>query len=176
MHSFHLKKKWATRLKKILSDIPNRFLLIDTRRQLLSFVKDSSVTTSYPVSTSKYGIGNRKNSFMTPPGIHRIVAKIGKGAPPFRIFKDRKNTGRNWKSDTKKINLILTRILRLDGMEDGINHGPGIDSFKRYIYIHGTNREEMVGTPFSHGCVCMKNEDIISLFDQIKEGTIVIID
>lgn len=72
-------------------------------------------------------------------------------------------------------NMVLTRILRLRGMEPGLNTGSGVDSFERYIYIHGTNREDLIGTPMSHGCVCMRNQDIIELFDEIKEGTIVYI-
>jgi len=66
--------------------------------------------------------------------------------------------------------------MRLEGLEDGINRGPNIDSFDRYIYIHGTNREEQIGTPISHGCICMKHNDIIKLFDIVTEDTIVIID
>ena len=72
--------------------------------------------------------------------------------------------------------MILTRILRLRGLEPGINSGPGIDSWERYIYIHGTNHEELIGTPISHGCVCMRNRDIIELYDSIQEETIVVID
>jgi lipoprotein-anchoring transpeptidase ErfK/SrfK len=73
-------------------------------------------------------------------------------------------------------NLILTRILRLDGLEPGINKGEKIDSYARYIYIHGTNREDLIGKPMSHGCICMRNNDIIELFDSVEEGTLVIID
>jgi UDP-N-acetylmuramate--alanine ligase len=70
----------------------------------------------------------------------------------------------------------LTRILRLEGLEEGINKGPGVDSFERYIYIHGTGREDLIGTPLSHGCVCLRNLDIIRLFGMVKESTLVYID
>ena len=72
--------------------------------------------------------------------------------------------------------MILTRILRLEGLEEGVNRGPGIDSFERYIYIHGTNKERQIGAPMSNGCVCMKNNDVVALFNSVKEGTIVVID
>ena len=131
---------------------------------------------SYTISTSKFGIGNKEGSNQTPLGIHRIEEKIGDDAPSGRIFKSRMDTGENWHPGLTDDNLILSRILRLHGLEDGINRGPGIDSYQRYIYIHGTNQEEKIGTPLSHGCVCMKNREIIELYDLVEEGTIVVID
>jgi UDP-N-acetylmuramate--alanine ligase len=133
-------------------------------------------THQFAISTSRFGIGNQEGSFKTPDGIHRICEKIGAGAPLCRIFKDRCDTGFIWTPEINEGNLILTRILRLEGLEDGINKGAGIDSFERYIYIHGTNLEAYIGTPISHGCICMRNNDIIELFDIIEEGTIVYID
>jgi UDP-N-acetylmuramate--alanine ligase len=100
---------------------------------------------------------------------------IGHNAPPGRIFKSRIDTGCNYNPDTREENLICTRILRLEGLQLGINKGPGIDSYERYIYIHGTNRENEIGTPISHGCICMKNADIIALFNIVKENTFVVI-
>lgn len=100
---------------------------------------------------------------------------IGHNAPAGRIFKSRIDTGIKYDQDTREENLICTRILRLEGLQPGINKGPGIDSYERYIYIHGTNREKEIGTPLSHGCICMKNTDIIALFNIVKENTIVVI-
>jgi lipoprotein-anchoring transpeptidase ErfK/SrfK len=113
---------------------------------------------------------------MTPPGVHRVKEKYGHGVPVGRVFRDRLDTGDTWTIGEPGDNLILTRILRLEGLEDGINRGPGIDSYERYIYIHGTNNETSIGSPASHGCVCMTNKDVIELFDAVPEGTIVVID
>lgn len=163
-------------IKNELNNIPDQILIVNTNSQTLSFWEKSHCVTTFRISTSRYGIGNKENSFQTPPGIHSIVEKIGDGAPLGRIFRSRKDTGINWKPGMDEDNLILTRILRLKGLQKGINSGPGIDSFERYIYIHGTNHEELIGTPMSHGCICMKNDDIIKLFDTVKEGFIVFVD
>ncbi len=144
-------------------------------QKLLVCVKDI-VVEQYVASTSRFGNGHRENSLKTPPGLHRINEKYGAGAPPGRIFRDREDTGEDWDHKQNGDNLILTRILRLEGLEEGINKGAGIDSYERYIYIHGTGREDLIGSPLSHGCVVLRNLDIIRLFDIVKEGTIVYID
>ena len=91
------------------------------------------------------------------------------------IFRSRANTGKVAKILTEPIDveedLVLTRILWLEGLEPGVNRGPGIDSKSRYIYIHGTNEEGLIGTPASHGCLRMKNDDVIDLFDRVPVGT-----
>jgi lipoprotein-anchoring transpeptidase ErfK/SrfK len=153
-----------------------QFIFVDTAAQQLYLIENEIIVRSYAISTARLGIGNREGSCQTPSGIHRIVEKIGAGAPPGRIFKDRCDTGIDWQPGLTEDNLILTRILRLEGLEDGVNRGPGIDSYSRYIYIHGTNQESLIGTPFSHGCVCLRNMDIIELFDAVNEGIIVLID
>jgi len=156
--------------------LPNCILhvLIDTQQMVLNCT--AAEPKIFMISTSRFGVGNREGSNMTPTGLHRITEKIGAGAPSGRIFKERIDTGIDWNNSMSGENCILTRILRLDGLETGVNKGPGIDSFERYIYIHGTNREEEIGTPLSHGCICMKNNDIIKLFDLVEEGTLVFID
>ncbi|MBN1307192.1 MAG: L,D-transpeptidase [Chitinispirillaceae bacterium] len=164
------------KIRRVHPDAPVKFIFIDTARQRLHLIDDTVPVRSFTISTSRFGTGNREGSNRTPLGMHRIVAKIGSGAPPGRIFRDRRDTGTNVQGELTEENIIVTRILRLEGLEDGVNRGPGIDSFKRYIYIHGTNRESSVGTPFSHGCVCMRSNDIIELFDAVREGTIVVID
>ncbi|MDD4980796.1 MAG: L,D-transpeptidase [Candidatus Omnitrophica bacterium] len=127
---------------------------------------------SYSISTSKYGIGNKVGSNKTPLGLHQIVSKIGKNALSGTIFKRRRNTGKIARSRNGG-DFITTRILRLAGLEKGINKGKGIDSFERGIYIHGTPEENLIGRPASHGCIRMKNRDIIELFDLVKRSTIV---
>jgi lipoprotein-anchoring transpeptidase ErfK/SrfK len=155
---------------------PKDLVLVDTKTQTLSYLKTADEAIVFGVSTSQFGIGNSEGSYKTPLGLHRIAEKIGGGAPPWTIFCSRENTGTVWTDGMDDENQILTRILRLQGLEPGVNAGPGIDSYERYIYIHGTNREDMIGTPFSHGCVCMKNEDIIILYNMVEAGTYVYID
>jgi UDP-N-acetylmuramate--alanine ligase len=163
-------------LKRIHSGISPQILFIDTVKQKMYLQEAENTVQTFNISTAKLGVGNQEGSYKTPQGIHRIVEKIGAGAPAGRIFKDRNDTGVDWNPNLTDENLILTRILRLTGLEEGINKGPGIDSYERYIYIHGTNHEEKIGSPNTHGCVCMNNKDIIELFEIIEEGTIVVID
>jgi len=163
-------------ISRVLGKAPRRYVAVDTGAQRLFVVDDEKIDKSYPVSTSSRGTGNREGSFQTPRGVHRIREKYGAGAPLGRIFRDRIDTGETWPVGNPGDNLILTRILRLEGLESGVNKGPGIDSYERYIYIHGTNNEHRIGEPFSQGCVCMKNADVIELFDSIEEGAVVVID
>jgi lipoprotein-anchoring transpeptidase ErfK/SrfK len=174
-----IAKKLPAYISRIIATVgttPMQYLVVDTSNQKLSLVDHGAISVTFPVSTSKFGIGNRENSLMTPQGIHRIVEKYGHDAPVGRVFRDRIDTGEDWPIGQPGENLILTRILRLEGLENGINRGQGIDSYERYIYIHGTNNEHNIGAPASHGCVCMTNRDVITLFDTVSEGTIVIID
>ncbi len=159
-----------------MTDPRELFLVVSIERQTLFVCSNDTIAERYNVSTSRFGNGNRENSLKTPLGIHRIREKYGAGAPPGRVFRDREDTGEDWDHSQTGDNLILTRILRLEGLEEGINKGPGVDSYERYIYIHGTGREDLVGTPLSHGCVCLRNHDIIRLFETVKEGTLVYID
>jgi UDP-N-acetylmuramate--alanine ligase len=164
------------KLGRFLTDPQDLFLVVSVEAQTLLVCRNDAVVERYVASTSRFGNGNRENSLKTPLGMHRIKEKFGAGAPPGRVFTDREDTGIDWDHSQTGDNLILTRILRLEGLEEGINRGPGVDSYERYIYIHGTGREDLVGTPLSHGCVCMRNLDIIRLFDTVKEGTLVYID
>jgi len=156
--------------------VPELYISISTGKQELHVMERAEPKQTFFISTSKFGIGNLEGSFKTPLGLHRIYEKIGAGAPLGSVFKDRKNTGVVWDGTDDADNLILSRILRLEGLENGLNKGEGIDSLGRYIYIHGTNRESSIGTPLSHGCICMKNNDIIALFDLVEEGMFVYID
>jgi lipoprotein-anchoring transpeptidase ErfK/SrfK len=163
------------RFQLLFGTAPSTFLHVRISQQRLYVIQDSIATKEYPVSTSRFGVGNREGSLMTPPGVHRVREKYGAGAPLGRVFRDRLDTGEDWPIGTPGENLILTRILRLEGCEEGINKGEGIDSYERYIYIHGTNNERLIGERASHGCVCMTNADIVELFDAIPEGTLVYI-
>jgi UDP-N-acetylmuramate--alanine ligase len=164
------------KLRRDLADPHELFLVVSIETQTLLVCRNDTIVERYNASTSRFGAGNRENSLKTPLGIHRIKEKFGDGAPPGRVFRDREDTGEDWDHRTTGENLILTRILRLEGLEEGINKGAGVDSFERYIYIHGTGREDLIGTPLSHGCVCLRNHDVIRLFETVKEGTLVSIE
>jgi len=141
------------------------------------YYDDRQESKTYPVSTSKYGIGNEAGSNKTPLGMHRIEEKFGDGAPKGMVFKGRVSTGKITEMNVQGVgDLITTRILWLKGLEPGINSGPGIDSYRRYIYIHGTVAENQIGQPASHGCVRMYNDDVIELFDLVAKGTTVLIE
>jgi lipoprotein-anchoring transpeptidase ErfK/SrfK len=144
-------------------------LRVSVSAQRLDMVGDDGrVTRSFPVSTAKNGTGSEPDSHKTPLGWHRICQKIGEHADSGTHFIGRQPTGRIWKSTdpVEEKNLVLTRIFWLDGEED---HNK--TSKDRYIYIHGTNREDLIGTPASAGCVCLKNADVIELYDLIPVGT-----
>jgi lipoprotein-anchoring transpeptidase ErfK/SrfK len=144
-------------------------LRVSVSAQRLDVVADDgSVSRSFPVSTAKKGTGSEPDSHKTPLGWHRVCEKIGDGAAPGTQFVGRKPTDRIWQSTdpAEDKNLVLTRILWLDGEEE---HNR--TSKDRYIYIHGTNREDLIGTPASAGCVCLRNADVIHLYDLIPVGT-----
>lgn len=129
----------------------------------------------FPVSTARNGAGEQEGSFCTPRGVHRIAQKIGEAAPLFAVFKARVATGEIWTpqldAEEPGRDWILSRILWLDGLEPGRNQGGNVDSHERYIYIHGTNEEGKIGTPVSHGCIRMRNADVVTLFDQVAVDT-----
>ena len=152
-------------------------IVIDPAEQQLFLVKDRQVLATYPVSTGAKGLGNREGSYQTPTGTHRVRGRFGKGAEPGTIFRGRRSIGRVAKIYTDPVDVpeddVTTRILRLEGMEPGINRGGKVDSYGRYIYIHGTPEEGLIGRPASHGCVRMINADVVELFDAVPEGTLV---
>jgi hypothetical protein len=168
-------------------DGAGRWLLVDVAAQRLHLMKEAVPLDSWPVSTAAAGLDARDGSGGTPPGAHRISRRIGEQAPPGMVFVSREPTGRLWPRDTsgdacgedrgahQAEDLILTRVLTLDGLEDGVNRGPGVDSSERFIYIHGTNAEARLGTPCSHGCVRLANADVMALFDLVREGDPVVI-
>ena len=155
--------------------LPERLLVVDVERQLATLVENGHAIAAWPVSTALNGIGGEENSFKTPPGWHRIHAKIGENAPVGTVFVSREPTGKTWCGEACNDDLILARILTLDGLEDGVNRGPGHDSLARYIYLHGTNHEHLVGRATSHGCVRLSNVDICALFDLVRAGDLVLI-
>ncbi len=144
-------------------------------RQTLEWVEDGRVVRRFPVSTAAKGAGERDGSEQTPRGLHRVAEKVGSGAEPGAVFVGREPTGeictpehfarepeRDW---------ITTRILWLDGQEPGRNRGGDRDSRSRYVYIHGTPDEANLGKPASHGCIRMRDADVVWLFERAVVGT-----
>lgn len=150
-------------------------LYVSAKSQRMYYVRDHELEGEYVISTARNGLGEQANSNRTPQGLHRVVRKFGAGAPPFGIFKARQFTTEIALPDSGRGDLITSRILWLDGLEPGVNEGPGQDSMQRGIYIHGTADEASLGRPSSHGCIRMRNSDIIRLFDQVPIGTLVVI-
>ncbi|OIO33828.1 MAG: hypothetical protein AUJ70_02450 [Candidatus Omnitrophica bacterium CG1_02_40_15] len=144
---------------------------INIAEQRLYLYSDKKIIKFYPISTSRYGIGNKVGSNKTPLGLHRIASKIGRNARLGAIFKRRRNAGKIARVNKGGGDLITTRILRLEGLQRGVNRGKGIDSFQRCIYIHGTPEEKLIGKPASHGCIRMRNSDIMKLCSLVKRGT-----
>ena len=163
-----------------VSGVPSgKWILMDISEQALSVLSGDSLIRQYPVSTSRFGPGNLENSNQTPLGWHRIRNKIGDNAPLGTIFKARKSTGERAVILIDSIDvpedLITTRILQLEGCEPGINRGGKYDIYGRCIYIHGTPEEGLIGRPASHGCIRMKNEDIVNLFNCVDLNSFVYI-
>lgn len=149
-----------------------RHAVVSIQEQTLKLFEKDKKTRTFSISTSSAPPSCKQNSGGTPNGLHRISKKIGDGAPLGEVFKGRLPQNiRYWDlpAEEQTVNLVTTRILWLEGLEDGVNRGDGCDSYKRYIYIHGTNHENRIGTPASGGCVVLKNEEVIELFDLLQE-------
>jgi UDP-N-acetylmuramate--alanine ligase len=157
------------------AELPGRLLVVDVERQVATLIEAEAAVASWQVSTASRGIGGAEGSLRTPPGWHRISERIGHGADRGTVFVSRQATGETWRGEPRADDLILTRILTLDGVEDGINRGQGCDSLARYIYLHGTNQEELLGRAVSHGCVRLANSDIVELFDRLADGDYVLV-
>jgi hypothetical protein len=148
---------------------------VSISRQALELFEGGVLLRTYPVSTSRFGAGERAGSFKTPRGRHRIRAMIGAGQPAGTVFVGRRPTGERYSeqlacADPQR-DWILTRILWLSGTEIGRNRLGEVDSMRRYIYIHGTPAR--LGQPTSIGCIRMSNGDVIELFDLVSPGTVV---
>ncbi len=156
---------------------PNKHALcVSICEQKLFALTDGQLRKTYAVSTSRKPPSCVENSLGTPTGLHVIEEKIGDGLPTGTVLKGRAPTGENcYELDAERNaeNLITTRILWLRGLEPGANSGAGVDTHDRYVYIHGTNQEDRIGQPNSHGCVLLSNADVIELFDATPSGALV---
>ncbi|CAM4076359.1 cell wall-recycling L,D-carboxypeptidase ElsL [Acinetobacter pragensis] len=151
-------------------------ITIDLKHQTLSLNK---LKKFYVISTGKNGIGETENSGKTPRGWHLVAEKIGADLPLNTVFIGRKPTGEIYSPELAaqhpERDWILSRILWLSGLEAGFNQGKGCDTYKRYIYIHGTPDSEPMGIPQSHGCIRMRNHDIAELFELLPAQSLVYI-
>jgi hypothetical protein len=150
-------------------------IYVDINSQTLSYIVKGTVSRKYNISSSYYGTGSEANSLKTPLGKHEIYKKIGNELPINAILK-----GRVWNGAIADIiegpidtdyDHVTSRILWLDGLEEGKNKGNGVDSRNRYIYIHGTAEEGLIGRPASDGCIRMYNNEVIELFELVSEKT-----
>jgi len=154
-------------------------LYVNITEQKLYHIKENEIVKTFVISSSEYGTGSEVRSNKTPLGLHKVKEKFGDKTPINgkmigRIFYGQIATifTDNNKSKTDD---VCSRILWLVGLEEGLNKGEGIDSYNRYIYIHGTSEEGRLGKPASHGCIRMKNKDVIELYEKIKIGILVLI-
>lgn len=148
----------------------SREILISVKEQKLALIEQGRPVAVYPVSTSKFGLGDTPGKYVTPLGRMKVAQKIGDGAPMGAVFKNRRQTGEVLPPNAPGRDPIVTRILRLTGQES-----QNARTFSRNIYIHGTPEESTIGRPASFGCVRMKSEDVIDLYNRTPSGTEVVI-
>jgi L,D-transpeptidase YbiS len=150
-------------------------IIIDLAAQRLDLVDGDALLGSWPVSTAERGAGESAGSYCTPRGAHLIRAKIGEGVPVNAVFRSRRPTGEVYTPEMgerePERDWILSRILWLSGREVGFNRLGCNDTMRRFIYIHGTPDEHFVQQPRSHGCIRMRNNDLITLFDRVPVYT-----
>ena len=157
----------------MISRVDIILIRISEQRLYLLDEKDK-VLIDYPVSTSRFGVGNKQGSYKTPLGLHCIKEKIGDAMPAGEVFVGRQPQGLldELRASNKDLpeDIITSRILWLDGLQPGLNKNDDVDTYQRYIYIHGTADEGNIGQPVSHGCIRMRNQDVIDLYGRVEQG------
>lgn len=155
------------------------YIEISIAEQRLRLRDGDRVLIEAGVSTAKNGPGERRGSECTPRGWHAVRAKIGAGGAPNTVFVGRRPTGELYTPALRRLfperDWILTRILWLSGLEPGKNRLGEVDTMRRYIYIHGAPDDDPMGVPSSHGCIKMRNADVIALFERVPAGTRVLV-
>lgn len=151
-----------------------RWIRVDLARQRLELMERGGLAAHYAVSTARNGPGERRGSQCTPRGWHRIRIKIGSGLPLNAVLVGRRPTGEIYGAELAarqpERDWILTRILWLTGLETGFNRGGACDTLRRYIYIHGCPEEAPMGVPLSHGCIRMRNREVVDLYQRVQAG------
>ena len=164
---------------KSKSAVADEVIYVCIEQQKIYYIKLDSIIKEYIISSSVYGTGSEAESKKTPTGLHNIRQKHGEKTPingkmTGRVFHGKIAT--IYSDETKsKTDDVTSRILWLEGLEKGKNKGEGVDSFNRYIYIHGTSEEGSLGEPNSNGCIRMKNKEVIDLYNLVEVGTLVLI-
>ncbi len=144
----------------------DRAIIVSVPEQRLVVIENGLRVGTYPVSTSKFGVGDRPRSYATPLGTLEVASKVGAGAPLGAVFKGKRRTGEILRPNASGRDPIVTRILHLRGLEKS-----NARAYGRGIYIHGTAEERKVGHPASYGCIRMKSRDVIRVFDRVPVGT-----
>ncbi|MFT4552119.1 MAG: lipoprotein-anchoring transpeptidase ErfK/SrfK [Chlamydiales bacterium] len=171
--------EFYSRLSRSGYSMTKQLLVVSVSEQKIKVFTNGKLKYSYTISTAKNGIGQEVGSGQTPLGLHRVSEKFGYSSAPDTIFVGRQSTGRKWVLGSGgDQDLILTRILWLEGLEQGYNAGlnsagKSVDSRKRMIYIHGTNHEELLGKPVSKGCIRMEKNDVLAIFERVPNGSLV---
>ena len=140
-------------------------IVVSVPDQKMVILQNGLRVAQYPVSTSKFGVGDRPRSFATPLGTLQVASKVGQNAPLGAVFKGRRYTGEILKPNAPGRDPIVTRILHLRGLEDQNSRAYG-----RAIYIHGTPEEKRIGRPASYGCIRMRSKDVIEVFNSVPVG------
>ena len=162
-----------------MSGTNDRWVQVDIHSQRLTLFEGRRIMAAWPVSTALNGPGEVDGSECTPRGEHRVRIKIGEACPINTVFAGRRPTGEIYDDTLARQepnrDWILSRIIWLTGVQSGYNRGGKCDTLRRFIYIHGCPDSEPMGMPVSHGCVRMRNDDIVELFGLIEDGTRVVI-
>ena len=175
---------WRKKVDQYLADHQiaidaSDILVVSLQEQCMYVLNGDSVIRQYEISGAALGAGNQSGSNQTPLGLHRIKEKHGDDVPLGGIMKSRQFTGEVARIYTDPTDVeedhVTTRVLWLEGMEPGKNKGGNVDSYQRYIYIHGTPEEGLIGQPASHGCIRMYNEEVIELYNASETGRLVLI-
>lgn len=168
---------WMIRACRLAGARPTLHALIASiGEQKLAHYRDGRLVRVFPISTSLAPPSGVAHSQGTPLGLHAVGDKIGDREPLGMVFRGRVPTGGRFQDLTpeeNRPNLVTSRILRLRGLEPGFNQGPDLDSYERFIYLHGTNHEERIGRPASHGCLLLTNADMVELFESLPEASLV---
>jgi hypothetical protein len=192
-----LPQNFLDKLETLKISQTSRVIVVTANTQKMTLFEEGKALAEYSISTARNGLGEKVNSYQTPLGLHQIKEKIGKDHPIGAVFESRIFKGEMWKpaaisalttnetlsvseskEEVEKSDLITTRILWLEGLEPGFNAGRNaedalVDSYQRYIYIHGSNHEVDIGKPVSLGCIRMMNADVIEFFNQVQEGDLI---